>query len=121
MSPLEASAMTDSSRLLASRFLALAEEIFARADRVHDADIREKICAIAAGYERLAQLVEDESREGQRGAPHTGSRRLAPHGLAQSWKPLLRAAVRYGRGVLKARTPAARRRPWRIIPRWPLP
>jgi hypothetical protein len=72
--------MTDNSRLLASRFLALAEEIFARADRVRDADIREKICAIAAGYERLAQLVEDESREGQRGAPHAGGRRLAPLG-----------------------------------------
>ena len=100
MSPLEASAMTDSSRLLASRFLALAEEIFARADRVHDADIREKICAIAAGYERLAQLVEDQSGEGQRSAPHAGGRRLAPHSLAQSWKPLLRAAARYGRGVL---------------------
>jgi hypothetical protein len=73
--------MTDNSRLLASRFLALAEEIFARADRVHDADIREKICAIAAGYERLAQLVEDESREGQRGAPHARGRgrRLASH------------------------------------------
>src|SRR6266481_2802291 len=101
MPPLAPSAMTDNSRLLASRFLALAEEIFARADRVHDADIREKICAIAAGYERLAQLVEDESREGQRGVSH-----------AESRKPLLRAAVRYGRGVLKARTPAARRRPW---------
>src|SRR5258706_14916687 len=77
MSPLEPSAMTDNSRLLASRFLALAEEIFARADRVHDADIREKICAIAAGYERLAQLVEDQSGEGQRSAPHAGGRRLA--------------------------------------------
>jgi hypothetical protein len=101
MPPLEPSAMTDNSRLLASRLLALAEEIFARADRVHDADIREKICAIAAGYERLAQLVEDQSREGQLGAPHAGGQRLAPHSLArQSWKPLLRAAARYGRGVL---------------------
>jgi hypothetical protein len=99
MSPLEASAMTDSSRLLASRFLALAEEIFARADRVHDADIREKIRAIAAGYERMAQLVEDQSAEGQRDVSHAGGRRLAPRSLAQSWKPLLRAAVRYGRGV----------------------
>src|SRR5260370_36730510 len=100
MPPLEPSAMTDNSALLASRLLALAEDIFARADRVHDADIREKICAIGARYERLAQLVEDESREGQRGAPHAGGRRLAPHSLAQSWKPLLHAAARYGRGVL---------------------
>ena len=80
--------MTDNSRLLASRLLALAEEIFARADRVHDADIREKICAIAAGYERLAQLVEDQSGERQRDVSH-----------AESRKSLLRAAVRYGRGV----------------------
>jgi len=80
--------MTDNSRLLASRFLALAEEIFARADRVHDADIREKIRAIGAGYERMAQLVEDQSGEGLRDVPH-----------AESRKPLLRAAVRYGRGV----------------------
>jgi hypothetical protein len=99
MPPLEPSAMTDNSRLLASRFLALAEEIFARADRVHDADIREKIRAIAAGYERLAQLVEDQPREGQGGAPHARGRRLAPHSLAGSWKSLLSAAARYGRGV----------------------
>ena len=99
MSPLEASAMTDGSRLQASRFLALAEEIFARADRVHDADIREKIRAIAAGYERLAQLVEDQPREGQGGAPPARGRGLAPHSLAGSWKSLLCAAARYGRGV----------------------
>jgi hypothetical protein len=80
--------MTDNSRLLASRLLALAEEIFARADRVHDADIREKIRAIAAGYERMAQLVEDQSGERQRDVSH-----------AESRKSLLRAAVRYGRGV----------------------
>jgi hypothetical protein len=61
--------MTD-NRLLASRWRVLAEEIFARADRVHDADIQEKIRGIAAGYERLAQRVEDGSGEGQRGAPH---------------------------------------------------
>src|SRR5258706_5044093 len=43
MPPLEPSAMTDNSRLLASRFLALAEEIFARADRVHDAGLENPI------------------------------------------------------------------------------
>jgi hypothetical protein len=67
--------MTD----LASRWRALAEEIFARADRVHDADIRDKIRRIAAGYERLAQRVEDQSAEGQCGVSHVGRRTLARH------------------------------------------
>ncbi len=99
MPPLEPSAMTDNSRLLASRLVALAEEIFARANRVHDADIREKIHAIAAGYERLAQLVGNQSREGQRGAPHAGSQRLAPHSLR---KPVLETLATR-RGSLRAR------------------
>src|SRR5258708_36925317 len=99
MSPLEASEMTDSSRLLASRFLALAEEIFARADRVHDAVIREKICAIAAGYERLAQLVEDQPREGQGGAPQARDGRLGPPSLAAAWKPWLGAPPHHSLGV----------------------
>jgi len=47
--------------MLASRWRALAEETFARADRVHDADIREKLRGIAARYERLVQRVEDQS------------------------------------------------------------
>jgi len=48
-------------QLLASRWQALAEEIFARADRVHDADIRDKLRGIAARYERLVQRAEDQS------------------------------------------------------------
>ena len=48
-------------QLLASRWQALAEEIFARADRVHDADIREKLRGIAGRYERLVQRAEDQS------------------------------------------------------------
>ena len=48
-------------QLLASRWQALAEEIFARADRVHDADIREKLRGIAARYVRLVQRAEDQS------------------------------------------------------------
>jgi hypothetical protein len=63
-------------RLQASRWRALAEESFARADRVRDADIRDKICRIAAGYERLAQRVEDLSAEGQCGAAQGGRGRL---------------------------------------------
>jgi hypothetical protein len=53
--------MTDNSRSLASHYRALAEEILERAGRVHDADIGNKIRGIAAGYERLAQRVEDQS------------------------------------------------------------
>ena len=53
--------MTYNFRMLASRWRALAEETFARADRVHDADIREKLRGIAARYERLVQRVEDQS------------------------------------------------------------
>jgi hypothetical protein len=48
-------------QLLASRWRVLAKEIFARADRVHDADIREKLLGIAARYERLVQRAEDQS------------------------------------------------------------
>ena len=53
--------MTDNSRSLASHYRAVTEEILERAGRVHDADIGHKIRGIAAGYERLAQRVEDQS------------------------------------------------------------
>jgi hypothetical protein len=53
--------MTDDFRLLASGFRARAEEIMARAEHMHDADVRLKLHEIAEGYERLAQRVEEES------------------------------------------------------------
>jgi hypothetical protein len=60
---LELSAMTDIFRLLASDFRARAEDIFARAERVRDADIREKMRGIAVGYEKMAQRVEQHARD----------------------------------------------------------
>jgi hypothetical protein len=53
--------MTDNFRLLASDFRVRAEGIFALAERVRDADIREKIRGIAVGYENMAQRVEQYS------------------------------------------------------------
>jgi hypothetical protein len=58
---LEPSAMTDNFRLLASDFRVRAEDIFARAERVRDADIREKMRGIAVGYEKMAQRVEQHA------------------------------------------------------------
>jgi hypothetical protein len=60
---LEPSAMTDNFRLLASDFRVRAEDIFARAERVRDADIREKMRGIAVGYEKMAQRVEQHARD----------------------------------------------------------
>jgi hypothetical protein len=60
---LEPSAMTDIFRLLASDFRVRAEDIFARAERVRDADIREKMRGIAVGYEKMAQRVEQHARD----------------------------------------------------------
>ena len=87
--------MTD----LANRWRVLAEEIFARADRVHDADIRDKIRRIAVGYERLAQRVEDQSAEGQCGVSRVGRRTLARHSLTARPRQTVaarRAALRAG-------------------------
>jgi hypothetical protein len=53
--------MTDNFRLLASDFRVRAEDIFARAERVRDADIREKMRGIAVGYEKMAQRVEQHA------------------------------------------------------------
>jgi len=55
--------MTDIFRLLASDFRVRAEDIFARAERVRDADIREKMRGIAVGYEKMAQRVEQHARD----------------------------------------------------------
>jgi hypothetical protein len=55
--------MTDIFRLLASEFRVRAEDIFARAERVRDADIREKMRGIAVGYEKMAQRVEQHARD----------------------------------------------------------
>jgi hypothetical protein len=55
--------MTDYFRLLASDFRVRAEDIFARAERVRDADIREKMRGIAVGYEKMAQRVEQHARD----------------------------------------------------------
>jgi hypothetical protein len=94
--------MTDNFRLLASRWRVLAKDIFARADRVHDADIREKIRAIAAGYVRLAQRVEEQCGERQRNVrrasrPKAGSPQ--PHKGAVSILALRIAKFRLTLGV----------------------
>ena len=45
-------------RSLARGFRARAKEILLRADTMHDAEAQVKMREIAAGYERLAQRVE---------------------------------------------------------------
>jgi hypothetical protein len=47
-------------RSLARGFRARAKEILLRAETMHDAEVRVKMCEIAAGYERLAQRVEQQ-------------------------------------------------------------
>jgi hypothetical protein len=42
----------------ASDWRAYAEELFLRAKTMHDADVRSKLCEIAASYERLARRIE---------------------------------------------------------------
>jgi len=77
---LEPSAMTDNFRLLASNFRVRAEDIFARAERVRDADIRKKMRGIAVGYEKMAQRVEQHARDvdaAYRGSYSTRCRRRA--------------------------------------------
>jgi hypothetical protein len=53
--------MTDNFRLLASDFRVRAEGIFALAESVRDADIREKMRGIAVGYDKMAQRVEQHA------------------------------------------------------------
>jgi hypothetical protein len=48
---------------LARDFRARAEEILTRAEAMHDADTRQKMREVATGYEKLAQRVEQRSRE----------------------------------------------------------
>jgi hypothetical protein len=48
---------------LASDFRARAEEILTRAETMHDPDTRQKMREVAAGYEKLAQRVEQQSGE----------------------------------------------------------
>lgn len=56
--------MPDANLLsLARDFRARAEEILTRAETMHDADTRQKMREVAAGYEKLAQRVEQRSGE----------------------------------------------------------
>ena len=50
-------------RLEAFRLRSRAKEIVHRAETIHDADARLKIREVAAGYERLAQRLEDGARD----------------------------------------------------------
>jgi hypothetical protein len=49
--------------LLAMDLRARAKEVLARAETFHDADARQKLRGIAAGYERLAQHIEQRSAD----------------------------------------------------------
>jgi hypothetical protein len=49
--------------LLASDFRVRAVDILARAERTHDADARRMLRGVAAGYERLAQHIEQQSAD----------------------------------------------------------
>jgi len=40
---------------------ARAEEMSARAEAFHDMDVRQKLCRIAAGYEKMAQRLEQHA------------------------------------------------------------
>jgi hypothetical protein len=56
--------MPDRKLLALARDLrARAEEILAKAKTMSDADAREMMHAVAAGYEKLAQRVEQEAVE----------------------------------------------------------
>ena len=46
---------------LAMELRARAEEMSARAETFHDADVRQKLRGIAAGYENLAQRLEQHA------------------------------------------------------------
>src|SRR6266436_3810995 len=75
---LEPSAMTDYFRLLAGHFRARAEDIFARAERVRDADIREKMRGIAVGYEKMAGQPRRPFRPATAPAAHDRERPARP-------------------------------------------
>jgi hypothetical protein len=47
--------------LLARDLRARGEEVLAKAETMKDADARQKMCEIAAGYERLARRLEEAS------------------------------------------------------------
>ena len=51
---------------LAMELRARAEEISARAETFHEADIRQKLRGIAASYEKLAQNLEQHARNKDR-------------------------------------------------------
>jgi hypothetical protein len=56
--------MPDRKLLALARDLrARAKEILAKAETMSDADARETMLAVAAGYEKLAQRVEQEAVE----------------------------------------------------------
>jgi hypothetical protein len=48
---------------LAGDFRARAEEILTRAETMHDADTRQKMREVAAGYKKLALRIEQQSGE----------------------------------------------------------
>ena len=50
---------------LARDFRVRAKEILSRAETMHDPDTRQKIREVAAGYEKLAQRVEQQSGEAE--------------------------------------------------------
>ena len=52
--------------LLVSRWRARAQEILAQAETMSDAEARQTMQEIAAGYERLAQRVEQHTRRAER-------------------------------------------------------
>jgi hypothetical protein len=86
---LEPSAMTDIFRLLASDFRLRAEDIFARAERMRDADIREKMRGIAVGYEKMAQRVEKHARDVDavyRGSYAAQCHRRAANPIPDGWE-----------------------------------
>ena len=51
--------------LLVSRWRARAQEILAQAETMRDAEARQTMQEIAAGYERLAQRVEQQTRRAE--------------------------------------------------------
>ena len=51
--------------LLVSRWRARAQEILAQAETMGDAEARQTMKQIAAGYERLAQRVEQQTRRAE--------------------------------------------------------
>ena len=51
---------------LAMELRARAEEMSARAETFHNAEVRQKMREIAAGYEKLAQRLEQHARNKDR-------------------------------------------------------